>query len=660
MIIQSDSASISSSFVGQQFGLQADAALFQLLTSKVYSDPITAAMRELACNALDATIEALNVGQYEVHLPTDSELYFSVRDYGTGIPPELMHTLYSTMGASSKRESNDYTGALGIGKLAPLSYTSQFTIQSYLDDIMYSYLVTLDQGIPSLIGLGCTPTSEANGLYVQFQVAPSDISSFRSKAQSLFRFFSHKPKLNIDLDIHIPDSVFTSTEWFFANDYVPNYYSNYVLMSNILYRIDSSDIPELSQFRGLVIVCPTGSVSINPGREALSLDDPTKTYLAQRVQTLITEYSDTITNAIDAATTQVDKLYVAYTLLGTAPSAVAKAYKLLPSVAPDIKFWKSNTSDIYISDLPIFASGKRYYSYGRPKSFGDTALSVTVLKDLPIYVNDVTYPFANQLQGERIVLTRAKGFKVSEAASLITNWLDTIGAKYTLISEITTKPDKTPTAIREEGIYYAPFSASSVSSPTYQADPTVQYWYIPVNGTSHTLAIDYLEAIEAAHTLLDSAPQIVTIAKKYLEAVEASPNFTLATDVIQSELDKHQFLVQSAVDLPSNFRYRLDNPPPDIYQLYLYANSRPNFTSSHLTSPASKYFNLNIVYHYQPFSQADLDARYPLFTFLSRDYNSSPQFLSHYMELEHGKAPLITRQNADYYDQLRSSSQNSL
>ena len=105
---------ISTTFADStQFQLQADSYLFNLLTSKVYSNPIAATVREISTNAIDACIEASAPINFDVHLPTEQELYFSVRDYGNGISPELMTTLYCTMGASSKRDSNVYNGAMG-------------------------------------------------------------------------------------------------------------------------------------------------------------------------------------------------------------------------------------------------------------------------------------------------------------------------------------------------------------------------------------------------------------------------------------------------------------------------------------------------------------------------------------------------------------------
>ena len=114
MITSSTTSYIESTpTVGTQFNLQADSYLFDLLTSKVYSNPIAAAIREISTNAVDACIEAGVFPSIDVHLPTTDEPFFSVRDYGLGMSPEIISDLYSTVGASSKRSSNQFNGCMG-------------------------------------------------------------------------------------------------------------------------------------------------------------------------------------------------------------------------------------------------------------------------------------------------------------------------------------------------------------------------------------------------------------------------------------------------------------------------------------------------------------------------------------------------------------------
>ena len=95
------------------FSIEINESMFQMLTSNVYNDPILAVMREWSTNACDACIEADKEVNFDVHLPTIEETYFSVRDYGTGLSPEDIVGLFSNLGASTKRNSSQLNGTLG-------------------------------------------------------------------------------------------------------------------------------------------------------------------------------------------------------------------------------------------------------------------------------------------------------------------------------------------------------------------------------------------------------------------------------------------------------------------------------------------------------------------------------------------------------------------
>ena len=96
------------------FSIEANSVLFGMLTKNVYNDVILAGIRELSTNAIDAHIEAgIPNTPFEVHLPTPSEPTFSVRDFGAGLPEDKIISLFTVLGASTKRGSNAYNGAFG-------------------------------------------------------------------------------------------------------------------------------------------------------------------------------------------------------------------------------------------------------------------------------------------------------------------------------------------------------------------------------------------------------------------------------------------------------------------------------------------------------------------------------------------------------------------
>ena len=100
----------------QSFKIKASPKAFKILSQGIYTDNITPAIRELATNAWDAHVAIGNVETpFEVHLPTVIEPWFSIRDFGVGMNEAEIEKIYTTYFESTKTESNDYVGCLGLG-----------------------------------------------------------------------------------------------------------------------------------------------------------------------------------------------------------------------------------------------------------------------------------------------------------------------------------------------------------------------------------------------------------------------------------------------------------------------------------------------------------------------------------------------------------------
>ena len=99
-------------------------AAFETMSSRLYSDKIRAVQRELACNAWDAHIAADKAHvPFEIHLPTDFEPWFEVKDYGTGMSHRDIVDLFCTYFGTNKSDSDKFIGALGLGSKSPFCLT---------------------------------------------------------------------------------------------------------------------------------------------------------------------------------------------------------------------------------------------------------------------------------------------------------------------------------------------------------------------------------------------------------------------------------------------------------------------------------------------------------------------------------------------------------
>jgi hypothetical protein len=220
-----------------------------------YSNPTLAVVREISANALDANMEANASRKVEVTVPSQFNAHFVVRDFGGGLSQEDIFGLYSKYGKSTKRSSNNYIGAFGIGKFAPLSYGNNFTVVSYNGGKKISYNVFVNEDDDTkIVKLNEEPSSEPTGLSVEVAVSDDDVGSFREVIKNFFRFFSddEMPKfIGVGEDEKFFDDFEVIMEandgsWRILEDkqdyWSRNHHESHAIMGRVHYPLDPSAI----------------------------------------------------------------------------------------------------------------------------------------------------------------------------------------------------------------------------------------------------------------------------------------------------------------------------------------------------------------------------------------------------------------------------------
>jgi HSP90 family molecular chaperone len=167
----------SDSFEESKFTIEASAKAFSILSDGLYADKIKAVIRELSTNAYDAHIEVGKGDEpFLVHLPNRFEPNFYIRDYGTGLSHEDCMNLYTTYFGSTKTDSNDAIGCLGLGSKSPFAYTDSFTVTSYFNGekrVYNSFKNEHDE--PVFVLLSEEASDEVNGIEVMLSVDEYDV-----------------------------------------------------------------------------------------------------------------------------------------------------------------------------------------------------------------------------------------------------------------------------------------------------------------------------------------------------------------------------------------------------------------------------------------------------------------------------------------------------
>lgn len=286
----------------KKFSIAANKEAFRILSDGLYSDKISAVIRELSTNAIDSHIQAGTDKKFEVHLPSIDESYFSVRDFGVGLSHEDVIGLYSTYFDTNKANDNATTGQLGLGSKSPLSKSDSFTVISTYNGVKKHYIVSInDEGIPEVnyIPSQDIKTDEYNGLCVKVSVLIPDIAHYIKKAQKIYSIFEEKyqPKiLNCpDFKLEKKETLFFGDgwkieEWSYCYDATNG---PMAIQGNIAYPISKENVIGLSSQQNKVlstnirIKFNNGNLSFTPSREHLSYDKKTIENIRSRCDEII-------------------------------------------------------------------------------------------------------------------------------------------------------------------------------------------------------------------------------------------------------------------------------------------------------------------------------------------------------------------------------------
>ena len=619
-----------------EFRLEANAHVFQMLTTKVYNDIILAPIRELSTNAVDATIEAGNDRTFDVHLPTQDEPYFSVRDYGTGLSEEAIKTMYTTMGASTKRESNAYNGQFGIGKLAPLAYTSSFTIDSYYNNIHYVYLITLKDGIPVYTLLSSAATTEPNGLKLTLPVKLQDINTFHDRAVRLYKYFDLKPTLNIDLDISTPLASQLCDDWYFHSEG----YGSFVLMANVRYVIDTKHF-NTHDFSSLILKMPTGSVSITPGRESLSYDDKTIAALQAAYDNVLSTSLSHAQDYINEQTTPYQQMLIYSDMASSLPSEVARQLTISDLTALD---YLTPVPQAYRCSYRLSASAldcsfkyrQRHYS----KAKSTDKIDLQSLKDITFVLCDSVQTqhaidlIASENPNNSLLIMSKSSGQLQPFLNTIIPHLQALQIPYIATSSYEA-PDKVK--VERLGVYYLPFNGKSFYS-SKKARPNTQYLYIPLSGYS---PLPEYEPYLDLYRLLDpvNSLYLIGIQQKYLAEAQANPNFTLFGEAyVESVRQAGPYIIADRCENYISAAFTSTPLPNDVPELCLLHQSemlhynllvnKPNYRNPRCKLLFDK-FDIPYTYYTTTVTR-DMLSKYPLY----HDLRDKDDFI-YYLRLEY-------------------------
>lgn len=300
-------------------GIHADAfAHIMSVLTNLYSDVETAVLREYATNARDSHIAAgIAHRPIEIYLPTGLKNNLEIRDFGIGLSVDDLYEIYSMYGASTKRDSDEFNGVLGLGCKAALSYTNQFTLISVKDGIKAVAVIGLiENGTGEISIMSETETDEDNGVIVQIPAKHGN--SFEFKADALFKYWDAGTVLLNGKD---PSK---KSEWNKLDNSIyfdPSTYEDVVVMGGVPYPITNGSLFDTqgnSRF-GTVAFVEMGAVNFTPSRESLHYTNKTVATLKEVREHIKETVHNRVRDEVESAPTAAEAFKVRdkwYLMLG--------------------------------------------------------------------------------------------------------------------------------------------------------------------------------------------------------------------------------------------------------------------------------------------------------------------------------------------------------
>ena len=302
------------------------AHIFGILRNQLYSDKILAVVREYCTNAMDANIDAGAPDcPIQVSIPNAFNPVFKVRDFGKGLSEEQVYSIFGSYGESTKRNTNEQTGCLGLGSKSAFSYVDSFTFTSYNGGMKTVYSAYIDETeIGKITRLTAEPSTEPSGIEILVNVKSGDFSAFHDRAFEVLKYFTPKPVIHNDNHLqhrivnHDTTPILSGSNWIITKNNMGGYASRVkVAMGNVVYPVNLNNlgigsmmVDYLNSFKYMEILlkAPIGSVKNSASREALEYNQKTNSWMFNALADFKEQVGDVLSEQMESAKTMWDAL----------------------------------------------------------------------------------------------------------------------------------------------------------------------------------------------------------------------------------------------------------------------------------------------------------------------------------------------------------------
>lgn len=376
-------------FQSTKFGIKSKnlGHIIHLLRDQIYSDKILAVIREYSCNGYDANVMGGRRDvPIQVVLPTVLDPVFKVRDFGAGLSPQEIQDIFVSYGESTKRDTNEAIGFLGIGAKSGFAYGSNFLVTSYNNGTKTVYDCVLDK---TNVGECLTMTTESmkpgekDGIEITVPVKKDDIDLFVNKAVEFFQYWDVRPdilnnkqavdKVNVERKVLFSGK---DGDWSLYAGRTSSSYNritSIALMGNIPYPINwntvrfsrpiKNEVWEIIKNNNLIIKFKIGDVQFAPSREALQYTDLTNDSITRICEKVASEIVSVVEKRFSDSKTFMESLNLYHEVFEEYGSPLYNASNMFSIVWKGYRIKASYIEDVNHLDAAKGWNAEKYSPY---------------------------------------------------------------------------------------------------------------------------------------------------------------------------------------------------------------------------------------------------------------------------------------------------------
>ena len=329
-----------------EYGIAPESMGLAIKVLSQYSDAISSIVREITSNCFDSNEEASlipNLSDEEIRQlgyeedpnllrdhftkwdksPIDkrvrvdlieqvslAETIRSIKftDFGVGLSPSRVKNIFTKFLSSTKRNTNSFIGAYGLGSKSPLGYTDVFSVVTVYFGIKYHYLISTGQRAPDLKLIKKEETDQINGTVVSISIEnAADYEKFKTAIRTQLMYFDNVIITGVSSYVH--------NEILRMNNFVYRENSSrglHVCLGKVYYPLDTYkfDLDGEMAYMPVGLRFDIGELDVVWNRESLEYTDRTINSIANKIERLKEELQ-TIYNFNSNQISNIEELFEA-------------------------------------------------------------------------------------------------------------------------------------------------------------------------------------------------------------------------------------------------------------------------------------------------------------------------------------------------------------